>query len=214
MTTEIEKTKRALYDVLDRIRRAGKHRRLTAEFEERMEEHLEALRLDRVQFTETLRDDLARRLVAMTEERDGAQQRLHAVDHAYNEQSLRNGQQAREIASLYEANKIAGEELQRVQEFSRRNLKECQSAEKLSDDLSEKLTHATTVIGQQEQLIAGQRKAIADMHNELAHRRVICKSLQLARAAFTHLDEALHGSEQSKAMRAVGDDVVDAEWQP
>lgn len=46
MTNEIEKTKRELYGCLDRIRRAGKHRALTAEFEERLEEHLEGLRLE------------------------------------------------------------------------------------------------------------------------------------------------------------------------
>lgn len=46
MTTETEMTRRALYGCLDRIRRAAKHRVLTAEFEERLEEHLEALRKD------------------------------------------------------------------------------------------------------------------------------------------------------------------------
>lgn len=43
-----------------------------------LEEYLEALRLDR--------DDLECRLAQMTEERDDIQLRLHAVDHAYNEQ--------------------------------------------------------------------------------------------------------------------------------
>ncbi|MNC60034.1 hypothetical protein D3C75_1098850 [compost metagenome] len=49
------------------------------------------------------------------------------------------------------------------------------------------------------------------MHNELAHRRVIGKAFMQARKAFVALDEALHEAPQSKAVRAVGDDVVDAE---
>ncbi|MEG0064724.1 MAG: hypothetical protein RR740_08995 [Pseudomonas sp.] len=44
MTSMIETTRRAMYHCLDRMRRAGKHRKLTAEFEERLEEHLEELK--------------------------------------------------------------------------------------------------------------------------------------------------------------------------
>lgn len=163
MTTEIEKTKRALYGCLDRIRRAGKHRRLTAEFEERLEEHLEETR----KLTERLRGYGQKYLSdasSMREERDGIQGRLHAVDHAYFEQSQRNGEQAKQIEKLEELNRIAGEELIRAQGMVREYGEDCRSAEKLSDDLSEKLTHATTVIGQQEQLIVGQRLAIADLY--------------------------------------------------
>lgn len=163
MTTEIEKTKRALYDCLDRIRRAGKHRVLTAEFEERMEEHLEVLR----QHENNLKRNCLSHLEAvgqMRQERDQIQQRLHAIDHAYNEQSKLAGAQAREIERLNELNRIAGEELIRVQGIARENLDDVRTAENLSDDLSEKLTHATTVIGQQEQLIAGQRHAIAELY--------------------------------------------------
>lgn len=170
MTTEIEKTKRALYECLDRIRRAGKHRVLTAEFEERMEEYLEELRLSRVQFTESRQNDLERRLAAKIEECDQVQQRLHAIDHAYNEQSKEfdharsnMAELAIHVGNLETANRVSGEELIRVQGIARQYLDDCRSAEKLSDEFSEKLTHATTVIGQQERLIAGQRHAIAEM---------------------------------------------------
>lgn len=167
MTTEIENTKRALYDCLDRVRRAGKHRVLTAEFEERMEEHFEELRAARVEFTaksDREIQSLASRLASMTEERDQIQQRLHAVDHAHFEQSRRTGEMARQIERLEDLNRIAGEELIRAQGVARQYLDDCRIAEKMTDDLHEKLGHATTVIGQQEQLIVGQRLAIAELH--------------------------------------------------
>lgn len=189
MTTEIEKTKLALYGCLDRIRRAGKHRKLTAEFEERLEEHLEALRAELMRWKNSDKksaeaaqfkqaeqkrereqhEDVERRLHLMTEERDQIQQRLHAIDHAYNEQQKAMG--------------IAGEELIRVQGMARQYLDDCRSAEKMTDDLHEKLGHATTVIGQQEQLIVGQRLAIADLY--LAGRRVNSAVATLRRLGYT-----------------------------
>lgn len=214
VVTEIEKTKRALYGCLDRIRRAGKHRKLTAEFEERLEEYLEALRLDRVKFTEVRNGDLERRLASMIEERDQIQVRLHAIDYAYCEQSNRTEAMARTIENLQEANRIAGEELIRVQGIARQHLDDCRDAEKLSDDLSDKLRDAQAVIVWQEQLIVGQRHAIADMHAELTHSRVIRKAFQRAQGAFSALDAALHESAPYSAQKALGDDVVDAEWQP
>lgn len=153
VVTEIEKTKRALYGCLDRIRRAGKHRKLTAELEERLEENFEELRVARVEFTgksDREIQSLASRLASMTEERDQIQQRLHAIDHAYNEQQ--------------KAMSIAGEELIRVQAMARQYLDDCRSAEKLSDELDEKLRDAQAVIGRQEQLIVGQRLAIAELY--------------------------------------------------
>lgn len=206
MTTEIEKTKRELYGCLDRIRRAGKHRVLTAEFEERLEEHLEALRQD----GEWMRKQLA----TIRQTNVDMQERLHAVDRAYFEQSQRNGDQARQIEKLEELNRIAGEELIRAQGMARQYDEDCRSAEKLSDDLSEKLTNATTVIGQQEQLIAGQRSAIAGMHAELTHSRVIRKAFIRAQEAFTAVDAALHESAPYNAQKALGDDLVDAELLP
>jgi chromosome segregation ATPase len=191
MTNEIENTKRLLDHCLGRVIRAGKHRVLTAELVERLEEHLEALRKEldfQAEHTSKIRQ-------ANTE----IQERLHAVDRAYFEQSQRNGEQARQIEKLEELNRIAGEELQHVQsvsrfrdievksgrqllagrdetiaelraeltkvrEISRRNLEDCRSAEKCSDDFSEKLRDAQAVIGHQEQLIVGQRLAIAELH--------------------------------------------------
>lgn len=168
MTTEIEKTRRALYDCLDRVRRAGKHRKLTAEFEERLEEHLEEFR----KLTERLRGYGQKYLAdvtSMREERDQIQLRLHAIDHAYNEQQKAIG--------------IAGEELIRVQDIARQYLDDCRSAEKLSDELDEKLRSAQAVIGQQEQLITGQRLAIADLY--LAGRRVSSAVATLQRLGYT-----------------------------
>lgn len=232
MTNEIEKTKRELYGCLDRIRRAGKHRVLTAEFEERLEEHLESLRKDasasharigelysevqqwkdiadvRQSSVERDQNDLMKLRQANTE----IQERLHSVDRAYFEQSQRNGDQARQIEKLEELNRIAGEELIRAQGMARQYGEDCRSAEKLSDELHEKLTNATTVIGQQEQLIAGQRSAIAGMHAELTHSRVIRKAFIGAQEAFAVMDSALHSSATYSSQKALGDDVVDAEF--
>lgn len=193
MTNEIEKTKRELYGCLDRIRRAAKHRALTAEFEERLKEHLEALRKEL--------DFQAGHTSKMRQANTEIQERLHTVDRAYFEQSQRNGEQARQIEKLEELNRIAGEELQHVQsvsrsrdievksgrqllagrdetiaelraeltkvrEISRRNLEDCRNAEKCSDDFSEKLRDAQAVIGHQEQLIVRQRLAIGLLYVE------------------------------------------------
>lgn len=161
--SEIEMTRRALYGCLDRIRRAGKHRVLTAEFEERLEEHLEVLRQHE---NNLIRNCLSHLETAgqMRQERDQIQDRLHAVDRSYFEQSQRNGDQAKQIEKLEELNRIAGEELIRVQRIARQHLDDCVSAEKFSDDFSEKLRDAQSVIGHQEQLIVGQRLAIAELH--------------------------------------------------
>lgn len=202
-TNEIEKTKRALYACLDRIRRAGKHRKLTAEFEERLEEHLEQLRTELLRWKNSDKksaeaaqfkqaeqkrereqhEDVERRLHLMTEERDQIQQRLHAIDHAYNEQSNRVSIMDKMIDNLQVANKAAGEELIRAQSMARQYGEDCRSAEKHSDDFSEKLRDAQAVIGHQEQLIVGQRLAIADLY--LAGRRVNSAVATLQRLGYT-----------------------------
>jgi hypothetical protein len=156
MTTEIEKTRRALYDALAKIRKAKKHPKMTDALESALEAYLE-------EYHKFEYPDLQRRLATMTEERDQIQGRLHAIDHAYCEQSNLVTKQAVDIEALQRHVTIAGEELIRVQVIARQHLDDCRSAEKLSDDLSEKLAHATSVIGQQEQLIAGQRLAIAEL---------------------------------------------------
>lgn len=170
MTNEIEKTKRALYGCLDRIRRAGKHRKLTAEFEERLEEHLEELRQEVAREYQLRRSAMQRieehveKFSKLLEERDQIQQRLHAVDHAHFEQSRRTGEMARHIERLKDLNRIAGEELIRAQGVARQYLDDCRSAEKHSDRFSEQLRDAQAVIGHQEQLIVGQRLAIAELY--------------------------------------------------
>jgi hypothetical protein len=188
MTTEIEKTRRDMYDMLEAMRKAKKHPTMLRAFEESLEEHLEALRQQNERFRGyALRDSEA--LSAMCEERDQIQGRLHAIDHAYCEQSNRSGAQAREIERLNELNRIAGEELIRVQGIARQHLDDCRSAEKLIDDLSEKLTHATTVIGQQEQLIVGQRLAIADLY--MAARRVNSAASTMQHQGYTWCSDPL-----------------------
>jgi len=142
MTKKTEQTNRELYAVLDSIRRARKHPNLTARFEAALEEHLEALRQENVRGITAL--------AAMTEERDQIQNRLHAVDHA--------------LFNLDQANKLAGEEMERLRIYAKENLDDCRRAEKLSDSLHEQLRDAQAVIGNQEQLIYGQRLAIADLY--------------------------------------------------
>lgn len=213
MTTEIEKTKRALYGCLDRIRRAGKHRKLTAEFEERLEEHLEELRKEESAFQARIGELYSSRqqwediaalrldnLSAMTEERDQIQQRLHAIDHAYNEQQKAMGiagEELRNLQTVVGANRIEIESFRRQVEDrdliikqqrakSRDDvnyLNDCITAEKLSDTLGEKLRDAQAVIGRQEQLIVGQRLAIADLY--LAGRRVNSAVATLQRLGYT-----------------------------
>lgn len=211
MTTEIEKTKRALFDSLETIKGLIRGNCIPStntvdKFESCLEEYLE-------EYHKFEYPDMKRRLAEMTEERDAIQLRLHAIDHAFCEQSNTVSRMADEIDRHKVAINIAGEELIRVQGIARQHLDDCRSAEKLSDELSEKLTHATTVIGQQEQLIAGQRSAIAGMHAELTHSRTIRKALKCAQGAFRSMDEALHGSKVWSAQKALADDVVDAEFQ-
>lgn len=159
MSNKFEITKRAMYECLDRIRRAAKHRVLTDEFEGKLEEHLEVLRKERDNFLATL--------------------------------------------------SASGDELIRAQKLARQFLDDCRHAEKYLDDENEKLRAAQAVIAQQEQLIAGQRKAIADMHTELTHSRAIRKAFQGAQSAFVAMDEALHGQAPYAAQKAVGDDTGD-----
>lgn len=184
MTNEIEATKRLLDHCLGRVIRAGKHRKLTAELAERLEEHLEALRKE-LEFQ-------AGHTSKIRQAHTDIQGRLHAVDHAYSEISKLAGAQAEEIRSLKSTIKIAGESIQDTQTVNRsyqieikalnqqlgardetiaklraegrQHLDDCRSAEKCSDDFSEKLRDAQAVIGHQEQLIVGQRMAIAELH--------------------------------------------------
>lgn len=132
MTKETEATKRALYDALAAIRKDKKHPKKTDALETALELHLEAVRLE---FAEGIT-----RLAAMTQERDDALQRMYAVDHAHN--------------NLDQANKIAGEEIERLRLVATQNLDGWRSAQKRADDL--------------EQLTIAQRLAIADLYMKRA----------------------------------------------
>lgn len=229
--TKIEQTRRAMYDALAKIRKAKKHPKATDALETALEEHLEVLRAENLALADKFANETAKHaqdLGNMRQERDDCQERMRVIDEAY-----RKSQEALKVAGeeLRHAQQVVGfqkteieglrrqlderdatiEKLRREASNFNRHQQDVISAEKLSDELSEKLSAATAVIGQQEQLIAGQRQAIAGMHNELTHRRVIGKAFMQARLAFVALDEALHEAPQSKAIRAVGDDVVDAE---
>lgn len=138
MTSTIETTKRALFDCLERIKRAAKHRTLTAEFEERLEEHLEELRKEsegnRRRVVELLKTSSVfglmansryRRLEAMTKERDQLQERLHAVDRAY--------------VVLDQANKVAGEELRKAQAQASQDREDTIRVVKVADAMTDKV---------------------------------------------------------------------------
>lgn len=102
MTNAIEQSKREMYAALEALNSSmmstgSKERGQT--FESSLESHLELLRQSLVTANRTITDcaaqslsqirDLESRLAKMTEERDSIQLRLHAVDHAYNEQQSR-----------------------------------------------------------------------------------------------------------------------------
>lgn len=186
MTNAIETTKRALFDCLERIKRAAKHRALTAEFEERLEEHLEELR-KAFEFEVRCKNSAKERIQelvdfrsSLLQERDDIQSRLHAVDRAYVvldqankvageefNQSQTNVRHWREECGKLQARIKAfesGEPYQKLQKEARQHLNDCREAKKLSDDLDERLRDAQKVIGHQEQLIIGQRLAIADLY--------------------------------------------------
>lgn len=188
MTTEIEKTKRQMYADIKRFESMVGSTRLFKTFQDSLEAHLEELRKAMVRINESTVAcahhsaesflDLETRLSAMTEERDQIQQRLHAIDHAYCEQSNRAGAQAREIERLNELNRIAGEELIRVQGIARQYLDELAAVRTQHGILSDAYEHQkqltrSACVAERESwvqireltgLVTSQRQAIADMH--------------------------------------------------
>lgn len=145
MTTKTEQTKREMYDLLESMRKAKKHPSLLAKFESAMEAHLEDLR------------EWKGRAEGFREDRDQIQQRLHAIDHAYLEQSQRNGEQARQIEKLEEIAMIAGEELIAAQESSRKHAGE---ADKTRKQLSDAMV-----------LVRRQRAAIGHLFMRLTEQK-------------------------------------------
>lgn len=95
MTNAIEQSKHSMYQELNKITGEAKF----DPFQAALESYLELLRQSLVYANKTITDcaaqslsqirDLESRLAKMTEERDAIQLRLHAVDHAYNEQQSR-----------------------------------------------------------------------------------------------------------------------------
>lgn len=166
MTNAIEQTKREMYRNLKLInvslKKGFKPVNGMHHFEIAMEAHLEAQRVELCRVFGALG--------RMTQERDDIQGRLHAIDHKYGEQTTLVFDQAEEINRHKVALNIAGEELIRAQGVARQHLDDGRSAEKLSDSLDEQLRDARQVISHQEQLIVGQRLAIAELY--MARREV------------------------------------------
>lgn len=233
-TRKYEQTRRALYDALAKVRKAKKHPKATDALETALEEHLEELRASTAKDTARIgelysseeqwkRIAIERRdaLREMTKERDDCQERMRVIDEAYrkSQEALKiagdelraaqeiNAVQVNDIRALREQVEALETRIEKDAKNYRTDREDLMAAEKLCDDQDDKLRAGERVIADQERLIAGQRKAIADMHNELTHRRVIGKAFMQARQAFVALDEALHEAPQSKAIRAVGDDV-------
>lgn len=173
MTNATEQTRITMYDAFTAMKAGGRwliKKENCEAFESAMEAHLEALRLEldrwklsdkktgemilfkqgEAQREREQHQETERRLHLMTQDRDDCQKRMQAVDHAH--------------FNLDQANKVAGEELRKAQEQARRDRQDCIEAEKLSDSLDERLRDAQAVIGRQEQLITGQRLAIADLY--------------------------------------------------
>lgn len=171
MTNAIEQTRITMYDAFTAMKAGGRwliKKENCEAFESAMEAHLEALsKQTRSQVLGRYRaqvDQLQEDCRRLRKERDDIQLRLHAIDHAYNEQSQRVSRQMIEIDRHKVALNVAGEELIRAQGIARQHLDDCRSAEKLSDSLDERLRDAQSVIGKQEQLIRGQRLAIAELY--------------------------------------------------
>lgn len=109
MTNAIEQAKREMYDHLESVnsvvRQIGGNPALYLKrFEEFLESYLEQVRQDHealhetarkrfedVQVLEAANQDLTERIAKMTEDRDGCQSRMQAIDHAYNEQQKKTG---------------------------------------------------------------------------------------------------------------------------
>lgn len=103
MTNAIEQAKREMYEALRIVRQCFGSLPIS-KFESALESYLEQVRQDHEALHETARkrfedvqaleranQDLTERLAKMTEDRDGCQSRMQAIDHAYNEQQKKTG---------------------------------------------------------------------------------------------------------------------------
>jgi chromosome segregation ATPase len=163
MTNIVETTRRAMYQCLDRIRRAAKHRKLTLEFEGCLEAHLEALRQEQtLSFAEQMRA-----------ERDDLQARLASVDaaHAKSEETLR----------------LAGEEIRRLHVELADWKKDANDSDDKVEQLSVKVRELEIVVRNQRQGYAElfmetrqQQAAQFSRESELTLSQIF-KSHQMAR---------------------------------
>jgi hypothetical protein len=105
--TKVDITRRAMYQLLDRIKRAAKHRILTKDFEDSLEGFLTALAA-RYAFKPSASTDsdelMPSALSQALAERDEYQARMMAVDTAYADLSKQHD-------LLIQANRAAGDEL-------------------------------------------------------------------------------------------------------
>jgi hypothetical protein len=135
MTSKTEETCRALYECVSRIRKAGKHRKLTAELQERLGEHLYQL------------ENVNKYLQARVEDAEGRVE-IYGDAHRY-QVKLTHEACCRErvlFDELFEANrKLAMAD------------SDCARAQEIVDQQKERISI-------QKVLIANQRQAIGQMH--------------------------------------------------
>jgi chromosome segregation ATPase len=182
MTNAIEQTKRQMYTDLKRFEHMVGSTHLFKTFQDSLEAHLEEQR-----------KELCRAFGAlgrMTQERDDIQGRLHAVDHKCfaQDQALKlAGEELRECQTNLRHWRDEGGKLHaRIRAFESgeihqqylRDRQDLMDAEKLSDSLDEKLRDAQSVIAHQEQLIVGQRLAIAELYMAGRHSNSAVATLQ------------------------------------
>lgn len=111
--TKVDITRRAMYQLLDRIKRAAKHRILTKDFEDSLEEFLTALAARYTFKPAGCTGEESSTLTALSEalaERDEFQARMMAVDTAFSDLS-------KEYGLLSQANRAAGDELREARQI-------------------------------------------------------------------------------------------------
>lgn len=111
--TKVDITRRAMYQLLDRIKRAAKHRILTKDFEYSLEEFLTALAARYASKPSACTGEESSMLTALSEalaERDEYQARMMAVDTAYADLSKQHD-------LLLQANRAAGDELREARQI-------------------------------------------------------------------------------------------------
>lgn len=145
--SKIEQTKRDMYQALEGIKslislNCVPPTSTIDNFESFLEEHLQALN--------AIADQAQQDAITARQEHLSIQGRLQSVDHAYSE--------SQKLLA------ISGDEVRRLHKEYGRDRQDLMEAEKLSDELDEKLRDAQAVIGRQEQLIAGQRMAITELY--------------------------------------------------